>query len=136
MHTVGGLLGPIGVGDGKTMLDLLAALAMGSKRAVLLIPPALKTQLLTVDWDYYGQHWRLPNRGDSRFFDPPCPCCTSSATASSRAPSPPSCSSGWTPTCSSWTRRTTLKPHRRRDQAGVPLHQRPPRCACARGAAR
>lgn len=73
MHTVGGLLGPIGVGDGKTMLDLLAALAMGSKRAVLLIPPALKTQLLTVDWDYYGQHWRLPNRGDSRFFDPSLP---------------------------------------------------------------
>ena len=55
------------------MLDLLAALAMGSKRAVLLIPPALKTQLLTVDWDYYGQHRRLPNRGDSRFFDPALP---------------------------------------------------------------
>lgn len=58
----GGLLGPIGVGHGKTLLDLLAAVAVqGCRTAVLLLPPSLREQLLSVDWDFYGQHWKLPN---------------------------------------------------------------------------
>lgn len=58
---MGGLLGPIGVGHGKTLLDLLMAMVVGAKRAVLLLPPELKQQLLEVDWHFYGQHWKLPN---------------------------------------------------------------------------
>ena len=57
----GGLLGPIGVGHGKTLLDLLMSMVVESKRAVLLIPPNLKQQLLKTDWHFYGQHWHLPN---------------------------------------------------------------------------
>lgn len=57
----GGLLGPIGVGHGKTLLDLLMPMVAGAKRAVLLLPPQLKRQLLEVDWHFYGQHWKLPN---------------------------------------------------------------------------
>lgn len=56
-----GLLGPIGVGHGKTLLDLLTPMVVDAKRAVLLLPPALKRQLLEVDWHFYGQHWKLPN---------------------------------------------------------------------------
>ncbi len=69
-----GLLGPIGVGDGKTLLDLLAPMAMPNcKTAVLLIPPSLRAQMLTVDWDFYAQHWNLPNRSDLRWFTPGLP---------------------------------------------------------------
>lgn len=66
-----GLVGPIAVGDGKTLLDLLAAMVIpGVKSAVLLIPPALRGQLLDVDWDFYSQHWVLPNLGSGKWFDP------------------------------------------------------------------
>jgi hypothetical protein len=62
IRTLGGLLGPIGVGHGKTLVDLLAAMVLpGVKQAVLLLPPNLKSQLLEADWHYYGQHWKLPN---------------------------------------------------------------------------
>lgn len=63
---VGGLLGPIGTGHGKTMLDLLAVLALAEFAgrsdilAVLLLPPRLVKQLLR-DYDYVGQHFRMPN---------------------------------------------------------------------------
>lgn len=63
---VGGLLGPIGVGHGKTLLDLLTPVVVKDcKVAVLLLPPNLKAQLLEVDWKFYGQHWKLPNLAQS-----------------------------------------------------------------------
>lgn len=59
---VGGLIGPIGVGHGKTLLDLLSSLAApGVSRGVLLVPPSLRDQLLRFDVPYYAQHWKLPN---------------------------------------------------------------------------
>lgn len=71
IQQVEGLLGPIAVGDGKTLLGLLAAMVMPHCRvAVLLIPPQLRDQLLKTDWDFYGQHWHLPNLGNGRWFDP------------------------------------------------------------------
>jgi hypothetical protein len=70
---VGGLLGPISVGDGKTLLDLLTLMASGCKVGVLLIPPSLRDQLLRVDWEFYGQHWELPNLGSGAWFDPKKP---------------------------------------------------------------
>lgn len=58
----GGLLGAIAVGDGKTLLDLLAPLVIPNcKTAVLLVQPNLRHQLTEIDWEYYGQHWHLPN---------------------------------------------------------------------------
>lgn len=66
----GGLLGPISVGDGKTLLDLLAAMVVPDcKVAVLLIPPQLRNQMLKVDWAFYGQHWKLPNLGSGLWFE-------------------------------------------------------------------
>lgn len=70
---VGGLLGPIKVGGGKSLLDLLTPVVVGAKVAVLLLPPNLKHQMLEVDWNYYGQHWKLPNLAGSKFFHPDRP---------------------------------------------------------------
>ncbi len=60
----GGLCGPIGVGHGKTLIDLLAPLAFrhydqNVSTVVLLVPPGLATQL-EGDYHYYGQHFKMP----------------------------------------------------------------------------
>jgi hypothetical protein len=61
----GGLLGPIGTGHGKTMLDLLAPAAFAHHAGipdvlcVLFVPPGLVKQLVR-DYDYIGQHMRMP----------------------------------------------------------------------------
>lgn len=64
----GGLLGPIGVGHGKTLVDLLGAIAFQRyglamnepiNDVVLLVPPGLATQL-EGDYAYYGQHFQMP----------------------------------------------------------------------------
>lgn len=68
---MGGLAGPIGVGHGKTLLDLLTPMVVPNcKVAVLLLPTNLKPQLLENDLQFYGQHWKLPNIAGSRFFIP------------------------------------------------------------------
>lgn len=70
----GGILGPIGVGHGKTLLDLLTPMVVGAKRALLLLPPNLKHQMLEQDWHYYGQHWQLPNlSGPGKMYYPGLP---------------------------------------------------------------
>jgi hypothetical protein len=64
-----GILGPISVGDGKTLLDLLVPMVMPNcKTAVLLVQANLRDQLLNVDWGYYGQHYNLPNLAGGRWF--------------------------------------------------------------------
>lgn len=56
----GGLLGPIGVGHGKTVLDIMAPLAVPDcKLAVLLVPPNLVEQL-TREYELIAQHFRVP----------------------------------------------------------------------------
>lgn len=64
----GGLLGPIGVGHGKTLIDLLSPLAFRVYAQgvgeiiddiVLLVPPGLAEQL-EGDYVYYGQHFKMP----------------------------------------------------------------------------
>ena len=67
---VGGILGPIGVGHGKTLLDMLTPMVTGARRAVLLLPPNLKRQFLEVDWKFYGNHWQLPNLSGSSVYIP------------------------------------------------------------------
>jgi hypothetical protein len=56
----GGLVGAIGVGWGKTLILLLMAEALKAERAVLLVPPDLKRQLLERDVPFYRQHFDLP----------------------------------------------------------------------------
>lgn len=71
ISTQGGLLGPIGVGHGKSLIDLLAAFAVPDvKTAVLLLPPQLKIQMLEFDIPYYGQHWIMPNLASSEWHHP------------------------------------------------------------------
>lgn len=58
----GGLLGPIGVGHGKTLIDLLAASSfaqLGYNLCVLLVPAGLVGQLIN-DYEYAGQHFHMP----------------------------------------------------------------------------
>src|ERR1017187_7499188 len=69
-----GLFAPLAVGSGKTLLDLLAPLVVPNcRRVALLIPPQLRAQLLTVDWPFYAQHWKLPNLAGARYFNPALP---------------------------------------------------------------
>lgn len=71
MHTTAGMFGPIGIGYGKTLLDILAPMVVPScKVAVLLIPPELRAQFFNHDWDFYGKHWELPNLAGGRYFKP------------------------------------------------------------------
>lgn len=56
----GGLLGPIGVGHGKTLASLLVGVAMRATKIVLLVPPQLRTQLIEKDIPYLNEHWKLP----------------------------------------------------------------------------
>ncbi len=56
----GGLLGPIGVGHGKTLASLLVGEAMRAKKIVLLVPPQLRNQLLQHDIPQLNKHFRLP----------------------------------------------------------------------------
>jgi len=51
---------PIGVGYGKTLISLLAADVLHSKRPVLLVPPQLRDQLRLVEIPKMAQHFRLP----------------------------------------------------------------------------
>jgi hypothetical protein len=56
----GGLLAPIGVGHGKTILDLLMPLAMRAKLAVLLLPPNLVAQLVN-EYQRLREHFHVPS---------------------------------------------------------------------------
>lgn len=51
---------PVGVGHGKTLASLLMPLALASKRAVLLVPPNLRAQLLHADVPLLSAHFTLP----------------------------------------------------------------------------
>lgn len=70
----GGLLGAVGVGYGKTGVDLLLPMALpGVQRAVLLIPPNLKAQLLQRDIPQWSAHFVLPNIAGGSHFTPGLP---------------------------------------------------------------
>ncbi len=56
-----GLLGPIGVGHGKTILDLMTPLALRDcATVVLLVPPGLVDQLIA-EYELVGEHFRMPS---------------------------------------------------------------------------
>ncbi len=55
----GGAFGPIGVGRGKTLASLLAAVVSGAKRPILFVPAALRDKTINIDVPELRQHWRL-----------------------------------------------------------------------------
>jgi len=58
---VGGMLGAIGAGCGKTGLDILMPMVFPNcKQAVLLVPPGLQQQLLD-DYKLWAEHFRVPS---------------------------------------------------------------------------
>lgn len=66
--TNGGLFAPIGVGHGKTGIDILAAVALKSTSAVLLLPASLKKQFMR-DWQQWSFHFKTPNIAGDKFFE-------------------------------------------------------------------
>ncbi len=56
----GGLLGPVAAGSGKTLASLLIGAAMNAQKIVLLVPPQLRSQLMSVDIPRLNVHWKLP----------------------------------------------------------------------------
>jgi hypothetical protein len=56
---VGGLLAPLAVGAGKGLLTLLLGTAMGARRPLLLIPPAMQIPLRR-EIEKFRPHWKLP----------------------------------------------------------------------------
>jgi len=59
MHQQGGLLGIIGVGEGKTLITFLAPLILGAQRPLLLVPGGLRAKT-EADLIKYRRHWRVP----------------------------------------------------------------------------
>lgn len=59
IRETGGLLGPLAVGCGKTLLSLLAAEACGAKRPLLFLPPQMQIPLRR-EMGKYKKHFRMP----------------------------------------------------------------------------
>lgn len=58
-EAAGGIFGAIGCGGGKTLLSILCVDALRSTKALLLIPPQLRSQLLYKDIPFYSKHFNL-----------------------------------------------------------------------------
>lgn len=68
---VGGGVGSIGVGEGKTGIGILLAMAIpGVRVAVLLVQSNLKAQLLKKDYPQWSVHFKVPNLagGSAKLF--------------------------------------------------------------------
>jgi hypothetical protein len=64
-YLVGGVLGHLAVGAGKTGIDILLPMVLpGCKRAIVMIPPGLRTEFnrAFVEW---SQHFKVPNLAGS-----------------------------------------------------------------------
>lgn len=67
----GTLVGLIGVGHGKTGLDILLPMVIpGVRIAGLLVPPKLRHQFLTHDYPQWSVHFRTPNLAGGNVFVP------------------------------------------------------------------
>lgn len=66
---IGGLLASIGVGGGKTGIDILLAMAIpGVRTAGLLVPANLRAQLLLRDYPQWSVHFQTPNLAGGNAF--------------------------------------------------------------------
>jgi len=60
IHDFGGLLGPIPVGAGKTLISLLAPVVCSAERPLLLVPASLREKTGR-EGANYGRDWQVPN---------------------------------------------------------------------------
>lgn len=58
IREVRGLLGPLPVGSGKTLVSLLAPTVLKAERPVLMLPPQMVTPLMRM-WDILRPHWKI-----------------------------------------------------------------------------
>lgn len=58
---VGGVFGIVGVGGGKELISLLAPVLFGAKRPVLIVPAALRSQVIEREIPEYGEHFMMPD---------------------------------------------------------------------------
>ncbi len=74
----GGVIATLFTGAGKTLLGMLMPWMFKSPepdrplRAVLMIPPDLRAQFYH-DWEFYSQHWKMPNLAGGQYFTPGLP---------------------------------------------------------------
>lgn len=66
----GGLLGPIGVGAGKTLISLLLPTVLDAKVTVLLVPANLRSKVTSLEYPHLAREWRLPNLAGSMIHYP------------------------------------------------------------------
>lgn len=57
----GGLLAPIGVGAGKTLISLLLPTVLRARVTVLLVPAPLRHKVVHLDYPQLATEWRLPH---------------------------------------------------------------------------
>lgn len=60
MSLMGGLVGSVPVGAGKTLLSVMGALALGEANTLLLVPPGLIEQLI-LDYQLIAEHFIVPS---------------------------------------------------------------------------
>jgi hypothetical protein len=63
-----GLLGLVGVGEGKTLASFLLPRVLKSERPLLLIPASMRSQA-QADWLSYGKHFSLPEKMEMRSYE-------------------------------------------------------------------
>lgn len=63
-----GLLGLVGVGEGKTLASFLMPRVLKAERPMLLIPASMREQA-RADWDTYGEHFHLPPHMEMRSYE-------------------------------------------------------------------
>jgi hypothetical protein len=68
IQKLGGLLGPIGVGFGKTLISLLAPIALGAKRPLLLLPAKLLAKT-KAEWQGYARDLVLPTNLEMKSYE-------------------------------------------------------------------
>lgn len=61
IYKVGGMLGAIAVGAGKTIINLLAPMVLRDCKTALLLVPSTLTEQLVRDYRLLAQHWRVPS---------------------------------------------------------------------------
>lgn len=59
-YSAQGLLAPVGVGRGKTLVSLLLPFVLGSVRPLLVLPAALISKTKR-EWAALARHWKIPN---------------------------------------------------------------------------
>jgi len=63
-----GLLGLVGVGEGKTLASFLMPRALKASRPLLLLPASMRSQA-QADWVDYGKHFHLPPHMEMRSYE-------------------------------------------------------------------